>query len=212
MRNKTMTPLRSSITIPCKLNGKMSDLRSRLVNMPSIVPLNQSTNPVYMIDDEDSDARVCFRKESITIEYVFDDASINVRRRILIYFLSILGFLDELYEVKLNSLYPEIIDSLSNIKEFGITKNDLSKYEKRIETLNNINLKLYHRHLHATKSKINAIKSLEEYKRVCYEIMALISSNSNEVVEHIKSSIKMDDLFFKTFVSEYREWCKNAHE
>lgn len=129
----------------------------------------------------------------------------------LIYLLSITVFLRKLYSINFESIYPDIIDSLSNIKELNFKKSDNSIYTDRIIILNNINLKLYHKNAELVLVNNTIQNSLINYKSICYKIMNSMNYNYDELALYLKSTIKLANPLLKDFYGEYKNWCKNGH-
>ena len=203
--------LKSTISINCRLNVNISDLENTLSLLPSLTILSRGTNLKYKISDDKIESIIIFNKNKIELEYIFKEINTAIRRKMLIYLLSITVFLRKLYSINFESIYPDIIDSLSNIKELNFKKSDNSIYTDRIIILNNINLKLYHKNAELVLVNNTIQNSLINYKSICYKIMNSMNYNYDELALYLKSTIKLANPLLKDFYGEYKNWCKNGH-
>lgn len=203
--------LKSTISINCRLNVNISDLENTLSFLPSLTILSRGTNLKYKISDDKIESIIIFNKNKIELEYIFKEINTAIRRKMLIHLLSITVFLRKLYSINFESIYPDIIDSLSNIKELNFKKSDNSIYTDRIIILNNINLKLYHKNAELVLVNNTIQNSLIDYKSICYKIMNSMNYNYDELALYLKSTIKLANPLLKDFYGEYKNWCKNGH-
>ncbi len=203
--------LKSKITVDCILHTTVSDLKTMLSQLPSLTLLTHGTSLKYKISDESIESTIIFTERRIELSYIFKEVNTTVRRKMLIYLVSIIAFLRESYSINFGSIYPHIIDALSNIKELEFKKPDNSRYMERIAILNNINLKLYHKTAELTNISTTLQKSLADYVSACYKIINSMNYNYDEVEAYLKSTINLAEPFLKTFYGEYKNWCKNEH-
>ncbi len=181
-RNSGNGVLFSSFCAETSLKSSMADIRAKFDSMPGMRVVAYGTHLKYSIIEEGKEAQYLdLDKDMIVFTYYFNEINLNDRALNLMKFLSILAMLDEFYEVKLKSIYHNIIESLRYTTGFGYGSVAGKGHDATAElqadiirNLNQSNIILSNQLIKANKEKKAVISDVELYRNFCFSIINVL--------------------------------------
>lgn len=184
--------LNSSFIIRAELNVSIQVLAKIIQKLPYVTLKYPPDTIEYIMCDNfyDISTAVCFFRDKIVLKYSFDRASLHNYVLNLTRLITILAYLDNVYEIKLESIYQYIIEGLRRSTEEVQNVNQIingNMLLRRIIVLNDLNIALSFKLLSLEKkiSKLNPQ-------------LSLLKDFSSDVVENAHSKSKSVDSTKKT--------------
>ena len=124
-------------------------IRMRVLSLPNAVQDGQGTVMTFRLrqgtKSRAGDPVLSMDSHSIALKFFFDEPSLKVHRTYLAMFVSLLSYLNDLYEIDIGHLYPDIVEAVSGVSKDLETARDLSEIEameERIKELSRSNVYL----------------------------------------------------------------------
>ena len=172
--------VRSSFRANARLKSSLGMLESVLGDLPALVEMSKGTRLTYAVlqheGDKNGPALIIFEKYEIV--YTFNPVPDGVRRSTeLAKFISLLAFVDGVYEIDFSSIYRYVVDVLAHADgaPIGIVQTD--SLIERINALSGINQSLSH-DLIKLRAEVAPLKeSVARYKTVLGELLEWLHKN-----------------------------------
>jgi hypothetical protein len=141
--------LYSRLHVAAKPIYPRSVIRTRVLSLPNAVQDGQGTIMTFRLrqgpKSSAGDPVLSLDGRSIALKFFFDEPSLKVHRTYLAMFVSLLSYLNDLYEIDIGHLYPAIVEAVSGVSKDLETARNLSEIEameERIKELSRSNVYL----------------------------------------------------------------------
>lgn len=115
--------LYSSIFVHAKPKRPLSVAAARMLSLPNVVQVRHGTEAEFIIKSGNGasmDPILQLEKNTIRLRFFFTEPNQKAYRSSLSIFLSLLTYLNDLYEIDIKPLYPQLIEAISGIsKDIG---------------------------------------------------------------------------------------------
>jgi hypothetical protein len=166
--------LTTSFFAEAKLTSTLKLIIEELSKLPSIEIVSKGTTIRCIVDKKGLDAEVIFRHDSIVYIFRFKKPSQAEYAKHLIAFISIISFLRDHYEVKIDTLYRYVVQALQDsIYEFGQYRSmdEIERAHMTINALNESNCKL-----------AELLFELEQHKIIQEQKIAILESFAKAII------------------------------
>lgn len=172
--------MQSSFRANATLKSSFGILESVLGDLPALVEISKGTRLTYAVlqheDDKSISTLIIFEKDAIV--YTFNPAPRGVVRSAeLAKFISLLAFVEGIYEIDFSSIYRYVVDVLIHVDgaTVGIVQND--PLIERINALSGINRNLSHDLIRLRAEVAPLRESIARYKKVLDEVLEWLRKN-----------------------------------
>lgn len=182
--------LYSSFCVEARLKCSMQQLRKRLASVPSLKLTSHGTRLRYEVIG-DGDKRV-LELESGAIRFVFyfakpDDSIFPAN---LMRLFAVLAMVDDLYDIKLGSVYSYVIDALGKqVPQYGsggMNRGPVDRLSRNVEGLTFANSKLSHAIYDKSASEKALKEKLQACKGFCAAVIGAISRRGPDINEELE--------------------------
>lgn len=200
--------LRSSVCVKADLKTTFNDIIRTLSFIPGFILISSGTRLKYkVIAKGERDYDLIIGKDQIEFSYYFSTPTEKNKALKFRYFIILLAYLKDAYEVKLESLYQYIVDVVhGNNQSIGVQSNVDNPSNIKLYELNNSNFSLSNSIINLLKENASLKQENQIYLDFFKKFFRVYDYPQTSAVELMSNELNLD----KNTISYITERVSNA--